>query len=91
MDIEELTLQLAQAIEALAASERRIASLTSAVTAMRAALSEISPERFEAVYAKQYGDEELQRARQSDDYNAQLLVEVASVLRRSVSGSSPTH
>jgi len=83
VDINDLKLLLADVIEGTAATDRRLSSLTSSVTAMRLALAEISPERFESAYAKHYEDAGLQLQRRSDDSGVQSLLALAQSLRRS--------
>ncbi len=65
MNIQELKLQLAEVIEGLAATDRRIAELSASLMAMRLALRQVSPARFEPSYAKQYEGAECQRVRSS--------------------------
>ena len=84
MDAEEIKLMLADVIEGMAATDRRISSLTSSVTAMRLALAEISPDWFESAYARYYGAAELQTQRESDDLGVQSLLAFVQKLRKSL-------
>ena len=83
MDIKELQLQLAVAIEGAAATQKQLGDLAASVMAIRFALSEVSPDKFEPSYAKYYvgGDCELVRQRSSID--VKLLLAAATALRSS--------
>ncbi len=83
MDITEIKLLIADVIEGIAATDRRLSSLTSSVTAMRLALAEVSPERFETSYARHYEDAGLQMQRMSDDLGVRSLLALAENLRQS--------
>ena len=83
MDIRELTLQVATAIEGIAATDRQLAGLSSSLMAMRLALAEVSPERFEKAYAKHFSGPGCEKVRQTLQADAQALLAAAEALRRS--------
>lgn len=83
MDIRELTLQVATAIEGIAATDRQLADLSSSLLAIRLALAEVSPERFEKAYAKHFSGPDCEKVRRSRLADAQLLLVAAEALRRS--------
>ena len=83
MTTEELKLQLADTIEGLAATDRRLAGLSSSLMAMRLALRDVSPDRFESAYQKHFEGEECEAVRQSILTDAELLLALARMLKQS--------
>jgi hypothetical protein len=83
MDIKELQLQLAVAIDSVAATQRQLGDLASSVMAMRFALSEVSPDKFEPSYAKHYEGVDCEQVRQRSSTDVKLLLAAAKMLRQS--------
>jgi hypothetical protein len=80
-ETRELRLMIADLLEALAATDRRVAVLTLSETAMRLALADVSPERFERAYAKHYEELKQQGVGQSPADTGEVLLAMAKVLR----------
>jgi hypothetical protein len=81
METEELQLQLAKAIERMAAIELLLGDVASSLSAIRLALHELSPERFEPLYAKYYEAAECEQVRQLSSTAAKALLEIAKRLK----------
>ena len=81
MDDKELRLLLARAIESMAATELQLGDLAASVVAMRLALLEASPERFESLYRKHYEAAECKLVQQHSSAAARALLEIANKLK----------
>ena len=77
----EVKLILADLLESLAASDRRVSVLTVSLTAMREALKDVSPERFERAYARQFEELKAQGIGQSPLDTGEALLALAKRLR----------
>jgi hypothetical protein len=83
MDTEELQLQLVKVIERMAAIELLLGDVASSLAAMRIALREASPARFERSYAKYYEAAECEQVRRQSSAAAKALLEIAKRLKPS--------
>jgi hypothetical protein len=81
METEELQLQLAEVIERMAAIELLLGDVASSLAAMRIALREASPARFERLYEKCYEAAECEQVRQQSSAAAKALLEIAKRLK----------
>jgi hypothetical protein len=80
-EIRELRFMIADLLEALAATDRRVAILTLSATAMRLALNDVSPVKFEQAYAKRFEELKEQGVSQSPADTGEVLLAMAKVLR----------
>ena len=83
MDKKELQLLLASAIESMAATELQVGDLAASVVAIRLALLEASPDRFESLYGKYFEAAECKQVQQQSSAAAKALLEIARRLKLS--------
>jgi hypothetical protein len=83
MGVNELRTRLAEAIENIAAIEKEVGDLSSSVAAMRLALQEVSPEKFEPAYAKHYEGAICEQVRRRSSDAERALLEIARRLKLS--------
>lgn len=81
-EINEIRLMLADVLEAIAATDRRVAGLSISLVAMREALKEVSPREFEHAYANRYSELEQQGLGRSPLETGETLLALAKKLRK---------
>jgi hypothetical protein len=79
-DAKGMRLMLAEVIEALAATDRRVEGLTASLLAIRATLAEMGAD-FENRYAKHFAEPEVQQLIQRCTHERDLLLQIARRLR----------
>jgi len=81
-ETRELRLMITYLLEALAGTDRRVGALILSTNAMRLALADVSPAKFERAYAKHYEELKQQGVGQSPaDTGDSLLAMAKKALR----------
>ena len=79
----ELKEVLIGALENLAGLDRQLGELSASLVAMRNALAEVCPDRFEAAYQRHLADPLPQQIRQVHERGRDLLLATIEILKRS--------
>jgi hypothetical protein len=82
MSDKELRLLIAQLAEGTAATDRQLGSLASSVVAMRDAMLEYDPVRFEPLYSRHFECEAAALIRRRAEENSALLLALVYELRK---------
>lgn len=82
MSEQELRLLVAQLAEGIAVSDRQLGGLASSLVAMRDALLEYDPARFEPLYRKHFEGEAAALIRRRSEENSALLLQLVYQLRK---------
>ena len=83
MDIGGLKQQMVTVIEEIATVNKFLSEISPSLFAVRRALEEVSPERFEAAYEKYFSGQDCEIIRQALDSKVRSLLESARLLKQS--------
>lgn len=81
MNTYELKKQIATVIEEVATVNKYLSEISPSLLAVRRALEEVSPDRFEAAYEKYFSGQDCETIRKALDQKVRSLLESARLLQ----------